>query len=316
MVQESILFDTMQHVFGPVPSRRLGYSLGVDIIPPKHCSFDCVYCQIGKTTHIETARKSFYDPHIIIDQVMEKVSNVDTIDVITFSGSGEPTLNSDLGFMVREIKKRTKVPVAVITNGSLLPVSEVRKDIAQADIVLPSLDAVSQDVFEHINRPHPSLGIDAVIEGLKDFRGEFKGRIWLEIMLIKNVNDDFQHVKNMAEIVSHLNMDRVQLNTVTRPPSEPSAMRLAARELEEIRSMFGPACEIISTFEKSVDIHVETSVAALILETLKRRPLTLDDIVRITGMSHFDAKTRLNILEKEGLVTTAVVNDELFYTSA
>ena len=306
----------MQHVFGPVPSRRLGYSLGVDIIPPKHCSFDCIYCQIGKTTHIETARKSFYDPHSIIDQVMEKVSAADTIDVITFSGSGEPTLNSDLGFMVREIKKRTKVPVAVITNGSLLPVRQVREDIMQADIVLPSLDAVSQEVFEHINRPHPSLGINAVIEGLKDFRKEFKGQIWLEIMLIKNINDDSQELKTMAETVLSLNMDRVQLNTVTRPPSDPSVMRLAAGELEEIRRIFGPACEIISTFEKSADIHVETSVVALILETLKRRPLTLDDIVRITGMPHFDAKTRLNILEKEGLVTTAVVNDELFYISA
>jgi wyosine [tRNA(Phe)-imidazoG37] synthetase (radical SAM superfamily) len=247
---------------------------------------------------------------------MEKLSSADTVDVITFSGSGEPTLNSDLGFMVREIKKRTSIPVVVITNGSLLPQSEVREDIAQADIVLPSLDAVSQDVFERINRPHPSLGIDAVIEGLKNFRKEFKGQIWLEIMLIKNINDDFQEVKTMAEIVSGLNMDRVQLNTVTRPPSEPAATRLATSELEKICSMFGPACEIISTFEKSADIHVETSVAALILETLKRRPLTLDDIVRITGMSHLDAKTRLNILEKEGLVTTAVVNDELFYTSA
>jgi wyosine [tRNA(Phe)-imidazoG37] synthetase (radical SAM superfamily) len=316
LVQESILFCTMQHVFGPVPSRRLGYSLGVDIIPPKHCSFDCVYCQIGKTTHVEMARKSFYDPHVIIDQVTQKVSNSDTIDVITFSGSGEPTLNSDLGFMVREIKKMTKIPVAVITNGSLLPASEVREDIGQADIVLPSLDAVSQEVFERINRPHPSLGIDTVIEGLKAFRKEFKGQIWLEIMLINNINDDTQDLKTMVEIVSSLHMDRIQLNTVTRPPSEPSATRLAASELEEICRMFGPACEIISTFEKSADIHVETSVAALILETLKRRPLTLDDIVRITGMTHFDAKTRLNILEKEGLVTTAVVNDELFYTSA
>lgn len=306
----------MQHVFGPVPSRRLGYSLGVDIIPPKHCSFDCVYCQIGRTTHVETVRKSFYDPRIVVEQVLEKVACAGTVDVITFSGSGEPTLNSDLGFMIRQIKKGTSVPVVVITNGSLLPLHEVREDLMPADMVLPSLDAVSQDIFERINRPHPSLEINAVIEGLKTFRREFKGRIWLEIMFIKHINNDIQNLNTMVEIVSSLNMDRVQLNTVTRPPSEPSAVRLTKGELDRICRMFGPACEIISTFGKTADIHVETTAASLILETLKRRPLTLDDIVRITGMSHFDAKTRLNILEKEGLITTAVVNDELFYVIA
>ncbi len=306
----------MQHVFGPVPSRRLGFSLGVDVIPPKYCSYDCIYCQIGKTTHIEAARRHFYDPHSIIEQVMEKVSSSDTVDVITFSGSGEPTLNSDLGLMIREIKKRTSVPVAVITNGSLLCLSEVRDDLGGADIILPSLDAVSQDVFEHINRPHPSLDINAVIEGLRVLRTQFYRQIWLEIMLIKNLNDGPQELKKMVEIVSGLNMDRIQLNTVTRPPSEPSAARLTENELKEICTMFGPACEIISTFEKAADIHVETTAASIILETLKRRPLTLDDIVSITGMSRFEAKTKLNILEKEGLVTTSVLNDELFYVSS
>ncbi len=305
----------MQHVFGPVPSRRLGYSLGVDIIPPKYCTFDCVYCQVGRTTHVQTARESFYDPDAVIGQVLEKVSRGGTVDVITFSGSGEPTLNSDLGLMIREMKKRTHIPVAVITNGSLLSLKEVREEIMQADIILPSLDAASQNIFERINRPHRSVRINTIVEGLQAFRKEFAGEIWLEIMLIKNMNDDPQELKRMAGIVSSLHMDRVQLNTVTRPPSEPSAMRLSDSELRNICRMFGPACEIISTFEKTADIHVDTSEASLIRETLKRRPLTLDDIVRITGMSHFDAKTRLGILEKEGLVKTAVVNDELYYVS-
>ena len=305
----------MQHVFGPVPSRRLGYSLGVDIIPPKHCSYDCVYCQIGKTTHVETTRKSFYDPGSIIEQVMEKVSQPDMIDVITFSGSGEPTLNSDLGFMIREIKLKTSIPVAVITNGSLLCDKGVRDDLKEADMVLPSLDAVSQTVFERINRPHHSLDVQAVIEGLRAFRAEFDRQIWLEIMLIKNINDDPEELKKMAEVVSGLDMDRIQLNTVTRPPSESSAARLIDAELKDICKMFGPSCEIISIFEKAAEIHVEPATASIILETLKRRPLTLDDVVRITGMSHFEAKTRLNILEKEGRITTYVLNDELFYVS-
>ena len=196
--------------------------------------------------------------------------------------------------------------------------SSVRRqvdEIMQADIILPSLDAASQNIFERINRPHRSVRINTIVEGLQAFRKEFAGEIWLEIMLIKNMNDDPQELKRMAGIVSSLHMDRVQLNTVTRPPSEPSSMRLSDSELRNICRTFGPACEIISTFEKTADIHVDTSEASLIRETLKRRPLTLDDIVRITGMSHFDAKTRLGILEKEGLVKTAVVNDELYYVS-
>jgi wyosine [tRNA(Phe)-imidazoG37] synthetase (radical SAM superfamily) len=238
-----------------------------------------------------------------------------SIDVITFSGSGEPTLNSDLGLMIREIKKFTTIPVAVITNGSLLCLKDVRDDLMEADMVLPSLDAVSKDVLELINRPHPSVEIDAVIEGLKAFRQEFKGQIWLEIMLIKSVNDDPQELKRMAQIVSALNMDRIQLNTVTRPPSDPSAVRMTERELNEICPMFGPACEVIAAFDKSADIHTGPSADSLVLETLKRRPLTLDDIVKITGMSPFDAKTHLAILEKRGLVSTSVVDDQLFYIS-
>lgn len=306
----------MQHVFGPVPSRRLGYSLGVDIIPPKYCSYDCVYCQIGKTTHVETSRRGFYDPGLIIEQVIGKVSAATAIDVITFSGSGEPTLNADLGLMIREIKRKTPVPVAVITNGSLLYNKDVRDDLKEADIVLPSLDAVSQNVFERINRPHPSLDIRAVIEGLRAFRAGFGGQIWLEIMLINNINDDSYELERMAEIVLSLNIDRIQLNTVTRPPSESSAVRLTDRALKEVCARFGPSCEIISGFEKPADIRVETEAASIILETLKRRPLTLDDVVRITGMSHFEAKTRVNILEKEGLITTYVLNDELFYVGS
>jgi wyosine [tRNA(Phe)-imidazoG37] synthetase (radical SAM superfamily) len=306
----------MQHVFGPVPSRRLGYSLGVDIIPPKYCSYDCVYCQIGKTTHVGTARRHFYDPGVIVEQVIEKVSQAAAVDFITFSGSGEPTLNADLGLMIREIKSRTEVPVAVITNGSLLCLKEVRDDLGEADLVLPSLDAVSQEVFDRINRPHPTVDINAVIEGLKKFRAEFSKQIWLEIMLIKNINDSPEEIEKMAEIVPTLNVDKVQLNTVTRPPSESSAERLTDADLKEICRRFGPACEIISTFEKAAEVHVERAAASLILETLKRRPLTLRDVVNITGMSEFDAKTNLTILEKQGMVTTIVLDDELFYISS
>ena len=156
-------------VFGPVPSRRLGFSLGVDIIPSKYCCFDCIYCQIGKTTNKEITRKSFFDPYKIIDEVIEKVKKTSHIDYISFSGSGEPTLNADIGIMIEEIKKITKIPISVITNGALLYQDDVRKDLMLADIVLPSLDAVSEDIFRYVNRPHSALEPDTIIRGLKRF---------------------------------------------------------------------------------------------------------------------------------------------------
>lgn len=306
----------MQHVFGPVPSRRLGYSLGVDIIPPKYCSYDCIYCQIGKTTDKEICRKRFYDPEIVIAQVVDKVATAQPVDIVTFSGSGEPTLNSDLGVMIGELKKRIVTPVAVITNGSLLYDENVRKDLAEADVVLPSLDAVSKDIFERINRPHPELDIEKIITGLKVFRKEFRKSIWLEIMLIRNVNDSPHELKKMAEIVADLGVEKIQLNTVTRPPSETTAGRLDEEELAEVCKLFGPACEVICSFERSAEMPAQAQWADIIIETLKRRPLTLDDVVKTTNLSHFQAKTKLKTLEEEGLIKSYLLGENLFYVIA
>ncbi len=305
----------MRHVFGPVPSRRLGYSLGVDIIPPKHCTYDCIYCQIGKTTNREIGRKSFYDAGLIADEVARKVGST-RVDVITFSGSGEPTLNSDLGTMIRKVKERVDTPVVVITNGSLLYEKDVRSDLGEADMVLPSLDAVTQEVFQRINRPHPLLDITRIIEGLREFRAEYTKPIWLEIMLIKNVNDDPDELKKMAQIVSTLNVDRIQLNTVTRPPSEESARRLEEEDLQATCRLFGPRCEVICSFERTGEIPAQADWTRIILETLRRRPLTLDDVVRTTSLSRLQAETKLRAMEDEGLVRSYVLGDDLFYVVA
>lgn len=306
----------MEHVFGPVPSRRLGFSLGVDIIPPKYCSYDCIYCQIGKTTDKEILRRSFYDPQVVTGQVIDTVSTGKTIDIITFSGSGEPTLNSDLGVMIRELKKSVSIPVAVITNGSLLWDEDVRRDLAEADIVLPSLDAVSEDVFQRINRPYPSLTVKKILDGLTIFRKEYSKKIWLEIMLIRNVNDDPDELKKMAQIVATLNVDKIQLNTVTRPPSEETAGRLGENELTAICGLFGPACEVICSFDKTTEMPAQAEWTSIILETLRRRPLTLDDVVKVTGLSRFQAKTRLKVLEKDGVIRSYVLGEDLFYVIA
>jgi len=182
----------MKYIYGPVPSRRLGFSLGVDLVPYKICSLDCIYCQLGRTVRKSIVRKMYTQKNDVLGEVKEVLDSNQLIDYITFSGSGEPTLSSDIGGLIREIKAMTSTPLAVLTNGTLLFREDVQKDLMEADMVLPSLDAASFEMFQKINRPHRALKIDLIIDGLKRFREIYKGQILLEIMLIKGFNDDPQ----------------------------------------------------------------------------------------------------------------------------
>ncbi|NYT01814.1 MAG: radical SAM protein, partial [Methanosarcinales archaeon] len=207
----------MEYLFGPVLSRRLGLSMGVDLLPPKTCNMDCNYCEIGRTTCL-TVQRQRYVPEERVMREIRSVSDSD-FDYLTFAGSGEPTLHSGLGRIIQAAKKSLGAPVVVITNSSLLGSSEVRNEVAEADLVLPSLDAATQKTFEAINRPAPGLRIEDIVEGLKQFRREFSGEMWLEVMLVKGVND--HEAPQIASLVEEIGPDRVQLNTVVRPPSEP-----------------------------------------------------------------------------------------------
>ncbi len=310
------LFAMNQFVFGPVPSRRLGFSLGVDLISRKHCTYDCIYCQVGKTTCHEVERKRFYDPHAIVKEIVEEVRKRGELDVVTFSGSGEPTLNIDLGLIIEKVKEQIHLPVAVITNGSLLSKPDVRNDLMKADIVLPSLDAVSEDIFRYINRPHYLIDLGATISGLKQFRKEFRGQIWLEVMLIKNVNDDFEELKKLKEIIASINVDKVQLNTVVRPPVDQNANRLEKEELEGIARMLGSGCEVVCDFNKISEQNTEEDWSDTILEIIRRRALSVDDIMRITGMPFDLVKSRLAHLERIGEVKSYTLGEDIFYKTA
>jgi wyosine [tRNA(Phe)-imidazoG37] synthetase (radical SAM superfamily) len=299
--------------FGPVPSRRLGFSLGVDIIPRKICTFDCIYCQLGKTTNQEIKRESFFDAHEIVDEIITKVKHLSHIDHITFSGSGEPTLNSDIGWMISEIKKNLKIPVAVITNGSLLNDKEIRDDLNMADVVLPSLDAASEDIFRYINRPHSLIELSAIIEGMKRFRDTYKGTIWLEIMLIKNVNDSIEELGRLKKIVEYLGVEKVQLNTVIRPPVDKTTDSISKTELNKISEYFGYRCEVICNFEKEVKKNDEDDWTEMVLDILKRRSLTLNDIVKITGTPEHKVKNKLINMETEGKIKQFHFEDNIFY---
>lgn len=299
-------------IYGPVPSRRLGFSLGIDIIPSKTCSFDCIYCQLGPTTQKTLKRKEYISWKKILTQIKDVLSSGQRVDYITFSGSGEPTLNTVIGKLIREIKKITSIPVAVLTNSSLLSRKNVRKALKEADVVVPSLDGVTQEVFTKINRPHPSLKVEQIIEGLKKFRQEFKGSIWLEIMLVKGVNDSPSHIRKLKEVIKEIKPEKVQLNTVVRPPSEEFAHPLSLKELEKTRNILGKNCEIIAEFEKKIQIPRAENLEEAILSMIQRRPVTLSDISTSLGKNKNEIKKCINLLLEKGKIK-AVVHKHLKY---
>lgn len=310
-----LYFLMAKFVFGPVPSRRLGFSLGVDIIPRKYCNFDCIYCQVGKTANKEVTRKPFFEIEEVAKEVVEELHRAERTDFVTFSGSGEPTLNLNIRSMIHEIKQRVDTPVAVITNGSLLSLEEVRNDIREADVVLPSLDAASEDIFRLINRPHPSIGVASIIEGLKRLREDYHGLIWLEIMMIKGMNDDPDEVEKLRDIVTRLGVDKIHLNTVTRPPSETTAGRMESYDLEKLQVFFGGTCEVISSFKKN-GVHAEKlKWAEMLMSILRRRSLTVNDIAKITGVSLPQIEEALRVMEAEGRIEADFFGDDVYYSA-
>lgn len=292
-------------IYGPVPSRRLGISLGVDIIPYKTCSYNCIYCQLGKTNFQTLKRKSYVDPSSVLKEIKEVLAQNSDIDYITFSGSGEPTLNKDIGKIIEKIKEFTTIPVAVLTNGSLLWNKGVRKDLSLADLVVPSLDCVSERVFQKVNRPAEGLKVKKVLDGLKMFTQEFKGlpgqgKIQLEIMLVKGVNDSEEEIEKISNFIAKLRIDKIQLNTVKRPPCEPSAKPLNFKKLQEIKVFFEKEfeVEIISDFKRRTKKAYHKDLERAILELLKRRPAKKDEMAISLGVHPNELLKYLHILEQ------------------
>jgi wyosine [tRNA(Phe)-imidazoG37] synthetase (radical SAM superfamily) len=270
-------------IYGPVPSRRLGFSLGVDILPFKTCTLDCVYCQLGPSARTTVRRRAFFDPKAVLGQVRKAVASGARIDHITFSGSGEPTLNSSIGEIIHSIKKMTDVPVVVLTNGTLLHRSDVRRDLREADVVVPNLDAATPGIFSRVNRPDKALRLDRMLEGLAAFRREFKGEIWLEVMLVAGINDSPAHIRKLRKIIDAVGADKVQLNTVVRPPAERAARPLGERRMKAIGKALGPACEIAVTFPGKSGKPSGGKLEKAILAMVRRRPVTASDVAASLG---------------------------------
>jgi wyosine [tRNA(Phe)-imidazoG37] synthetase (radical SAM superfamily) len=303
---------TINHVFGPVRSRRVGFSLGVDLVPFKTCSLDCVYCQLGKTTHKAIERQAYVSSGSVIAELKEVLDQDQKVDYVTLSGSGEPTLNVHLGEIITSVKEITDIPVAVITNGTLLHLKSVRNELLAADLVVPSLDTVSQELFEKINRPHPQLDLSQMISGLRDFSQVFSGKLWLEIMLVKGLNDIPEEMLAIKKVVSSIKCDKIQLNTTVRPPAERVSTPLTNEELVRFKELLGEQCKVIAGFEGNQHI-VKTDIQERIISMVSRRPLNLAEISDSLGIPKESTTKHLSLLTQQGRIESLTYGSESYF---
>jgi len=310
-----------QYIFGPVPSRRLGLSLGIDIVPLKSCTLDCVYCQLGRSSDLTNERREFVPVADVISQLKAKLDERIKADHITISGSGEPTLSLSLGTIIDEIKKLTKIPVAVMTNGTLLFDPTVRSDCAKADVVLPSLDAGDPETFTKMNRPHEAFDFKKIIEGMCQFRKEFNGQIWLEVFIVEGINTSDPQLANIKNIIGRIQPDKVQLNTAVRPTTEPGVAAVAAEKMVLIAEKIGFSAEVIADYPaKTTASKGDQPVAPIdrathesVLEMLQRRPCSLDDVASGLNIHRNEASKHLAELLKLGLIAEEKKGDKVFY---
>lgn len=295
-------------LFGPVKSRRLGRSLGIEMVPKKICSMNCIYCEVGKTTNLTLERKEYYPWDLIEKSIFQAKEMENSFDVLTFTGSGEPSLNIHFEKAIKLAKKIIKKPIAVLTNGTLLHISSIREAMAEADIVLPSLDAGTSETFQKVNRPLPQIDLKTIIENLKTLRDEIKGEMWLEVLFVEGLNDSENELKALKSAIKYINPHKVQINTVVRPPAFENAKPLSFEKLKKIAQFLGEKAEIIVSKER-LDKTVKTfknlekeKVKSEILKYLQRRPSTIKELSLALNIEEKEVNTILNELISEGIV--------------
>ena len=307
-----------RYVYGPVPSRRLGRSLGLDLVPFKTCTYDCVYCQLGRTTNKTLEREEYVATEGVLAELKRNLAAKAAPDYISLAGSGEPTLNAGIGDLIGKIQGLTDIPVAVLTNGSLLWMGEVQDALMAADVVLPSLDAGDERLFRYVNRPHRGISFERMADGLAAFTRRFPGEVWLEVLLLAGVTGMPSEAKKIAAFARRIGASRVQLNTASRPPAEDFAFPLSIDEMLALKDFFPGRVDIISEHEPD-DTHVPAFFQAGdvdILALLGRRPCTSADVASGLGIHVTEALKHLDALINAGKVTTDLVGGRTFYTVA
>jgi len=304
--------EKYKYLFGPVPSRRLGRSLGIDLIPFKTCSYNCVYCQLGQTTHQTVEREEYVPSEEVLKELEQKLKENVEIDFLTFSGSGEPTLHSGIGRIISELKKITSLPIAVLTNGSLLSEKEVRKDLLKADVILPTLSSVNPESFQQIHRPHPGLQLEKIIQGMIELRKEFKGEIWLEVFLVQGINDTEEEMKALKKVIEKISPEKIQLNTSVRIPAEEFSLTVPEDKMEKLAELLEEKAEVISESSYFTPAYQKADEQE-ILNYLKRRPGTLQDICQGLGVHPDQALKYLNQLLEKGKISLRVWQNQKEY---
>jgi wyosine [tRNA(Phe)-imidazoG37] synthetase (radical SAM superfamily) len=285
----------------------------VDLVPFKTCSYDCIYCQLGRTTNKTVERREWVPLNDVLEELKGKLASKP--DYITLSGSGEPTLYSRLDELIAGIRSMTDTPVAVLTNGSLLWQEEVRRQLMDAHLVIPSLDAGHASMFQAVNRPHESISFDRMLEGLIDFREECHGEYWLEVFLLAGHTVVDSEVSRIAECVRRINPDRVQLNTATRPTAEDYAVMVDRARMAGIAGRFEPPAEVIADYR---GVHAQNDFKAgreSVREMIRRRPCSLDDIADGLNMHRNEAIKHVEELDADGLLDKRSSGGKLFYSS-
>jgi wyosine [tRNA(Phe)-imidazoG37] synthetase (radical SAM superfamily) len=309
------------HIFGPVHSRRLGRSLGVDLVPCKVCSYDCVYCECGRTSFATSERQEFFPVGEVVAELGNYLSTTPELDYLTFSGSGEPTLSLSIGAVIRYLKETFPgYRVAVLTNGTLLWREEVREALLPADVVIPTLSSVFEETWRRIHRPAPGISLDEIISGIRQFRKEYTGEIWAEVFIIPGVNTDDRELAALCALLRELHPDRVQLNTLDRPGAEKSVIPASAEELERISSILshsGVKCVEPVRFSPSGKAAMTPEwfdTVEMVHELIRRRPSTLDDLAESTGLSRREILKILREIEKNDPVQEKREERGVFYS--
>ena len=307
---------TYKHLFGPVPSRRLGISLGLDLVPMKTCSLNCIYCECGRTTALSLERKEYVSFDAIKKELTHYFAHHPKPDYMTFSGAGEPTLNSRIGDVMDFLKHQiADIPVALLTNGTLLYQKEVREEVMGAAVVIPSLDAATEETFRKICRPHHDLMVETIIDGMVRFRKAYSGQVWLEIFIVPGLNDSSEELTALKQAICRIEPDRVQLNTLDRPGAVATIRSATREELERVLDFWhlDNATIIASAPARKTLQSYRSDAQQAILTTIERRPCTLDDLTRILGMHANEVNKYLDVLEAEGRIKTVKQDRGFFY---
>jgi len=318
----------MDHIFGPVNSRRLGRSLGIDLLSEKVCNLNCIYCEVGPTSHLTCERAEYVSTAEIIgeiDRYFQDTARLREIDVVTVTASGEPTLHSGLGDILAHLKEKTEKPIAVLTNGTTMMDAQVRRELSLADVVIPSLDSAREQSFRKLDRPARCLDLGETIDGLVRFSHEYSGKLWLEILFSRGINDSDDDISALQGVIDRMRVDRIQLNTVARPPLESFARPVSEKRMREIGAMLqehnpdvpvdmlarGAATEDLRA---SVAASAEREIVDEIIQMLKRRPCTAADINTIfhCGGSK-NVEQYLEPLVRSGQLHTRTHGDKLYY---